>query len=141
MSNESKELQYVDYDLAQSLKTAIANACVKSCVYDWSDEFKLKEIQNKMNDLRNQVYFVPFQNYTLDQLFALGFRKWDEDLYLIPLWLYKFIPHGIELESINGKKIIVGKEYQDKDSNDHIDADIRFGCIAYGIKVEVGSES
>ena len=72
MSNESKELQYVDYDLAQSLKTAIANACVKSCVYDWSDEFKLKEIQNKMNDLRQSGVFCSFPKLHVRSIVCIG---------------------------------------------------------------------
>lgn len=47
-------------------------------------------------------------------------------LRLIPLYLYPSLPIGITLTSINGDEIIF--------DGSNIDTDIRFGCIAWGIK-------
>lgn len=73
---------------------------------------------------------INFNELTPTQAYELGFRKWDEEdnLYLIPLWLYKALPDGLEVTSIDGDKLIVGKDY--------LDNDIRFGVLAFGIKLK-----
>ena len=48
------------------------------------------------------------------------------DLYLFSLDEYEQLPAGIELECINGTKLIKGRDY--------IDLDTRFGHIAYGVR-------
>lgn len=47
-------------------------------------------------------------------------------LRLIPLYLYPSLPIGITLTSINGEEIVF--------DGSNIDTDVRFGCIAWGIK-------
>ena len=47
-------------------------------------------------------------------------------LRLIPLYLYPSLPIGITLTSIAGEEIVF--------DGSNIDTDIRFGCIAWGIK-------
>ena len=47
-------------------------------------------------------------------------------LHLIPLYLYPSLPIGITLTSIGGEEIVF--------DGSNIDTDIRFGCIAWGIK-------
>lgn len=47
-------------------------------------------------------------------------------LRLIPLYLYPSLPIGITLTSIGGEEIVF--------DGSNIDTDVRFGCIAWGIK-------
>ena len=47
-------------------------------------------------------------------------------LRLIPLYLYPSLPIGIILTSIDGKEIAF--------DGSNIDTDVRFGCLAWGIK-------
>lgn len=47
-------------------------------------------------------------------------------LRLIPLYLYPALPIGITLTSIGGDEIVF--------DGSNIDTDVRFGCIAWGIK-------
>ena len=47
-------------------------------------------------------------------------------LRLIPLYLYPSLPIGIILTSIGGEEIVF--------DGSNIDTDVRFGCIAWGIK-------
>ena len=47
-------------------------------------------------------------------------------LRLIPLYLYPSLPIGTILTSIDGKEIAF--------DGSNIDTDVRFGCIAWGIK-------
>lgn len=55
--------------------------------------------------------------------------KWDDEEN--PLWLITqeeldILPEGIELECIDGKIVVKGRDY--------IDNDTRFGHIAYGVR-------
>ena len=56
-------------------------------------------------------------------------EKTEECKFLVPLWLFNYLPDDMEMECIDGS--IVKK----KDA----DNDIRFGCVAY--MIEVGSEN
>ena len=47
-------------------------------------------------------------------------------LRLIPLYLYPSLPIGITLTSIGGEEIVF--------DGSNIDTDVRFGCLAWGIK-------
>lgn len=68
---------------------------------------------------------------------AMGFGPWADEpdaagniLMLIPGEWHKDLPTGLELESISGKHKTVGVDY--------IDDDIRYGCLAYGIRAPKG---
>jgi hypothetical protein len=65
-----------------------------------------------------------------DELWDLGFNKFNDSLILIPLWAFNYIKDGEVLYCIDGCKNIKGQ--------DDIDLDIRFGCIAYGFKIISG---
>ena len=56
-------------------------------------------------------------------------EKAEDHKFLVPLWLFNYLPEDMELECINGN---IEKR---KDA----DNDIRFGCVAY--MIEVGSEN
>lgn len=96
-----------------------------------SDEFSYKEIKESYLNIKEHLSVIlgDITKLSKEELNILGFEKWEEerDLYLIPLWAFDLIPDGTELESIGGDKVIKGK--------DEIDLDVRFGCIAYGLKL------
>ena len=60
-----------------------------------------------------------FDKKVAEQKNTLGLR-------LIPLYLYPSLPIGITLTSIGGEEIVF--------DGSNIDTDVRFGCLAWGIK-------
>lgn len=64
---------------------------------------------------------------SMDDLKALGFGNWDGGLALIPGEWHSRLPVGLVLDGIGGGKVTVGTDY--------VDDDIRFGCLAYGIRI------
>ena len=62
-----------------------------------------------------------------DGLLALGYRKWDEKLMLIPLRRLNDILDGEKLTCIDGTVVTKG--------TDVIDHNTRFGLLAYGFNV------
>jgi hypothetical protein len=65
------------------------------------------------------------QQTPLERLYAEGFRNWDGDMVLLPLWALRVMETGEILECIDGSRVMVG--------TDPIDDDTRGGCIAYGV--------
>lgn len=131
----------------------------------WSDEFcRKKAKENTDRFLEELKKHIDWNNLTEKEAIELRFCKWDSDedidkeisdlrkpdaryllnegqtledkieglertkgIRLIPLYLFPIIPKGIELTSISGETIVFdGQE---------IDNDTRFGCTAWGIKI------
>ena len=95
------------------------------------------EVKIDFEDLKKEVdKEIPiskesFYELNIEEAKNIGFSLWSDEqpnLYLIPGYLYKFLPEGMELISISGEKKIVGKDY--------IDNDTRFGCLAFGIELK-----
>jgi hypothetical protein len=63
---------------------------------------------------------------TTEQLMDRGFGHFKDNLVLASGAWHAKLPVGLELESISGKKAVVG--------TDEIDDDTRFGVLAYGIR-------
>lgn len=136
-------------------------ACIQ--VYHWNDEFKKESLDNAWQKVQKQFKKdIDWSTLTESQCKALHFGRWQsaEDveeeisiiqseyekghlteeefdkkvakekntlgLRLIPLYLYPSLPIGITLTSIDGEEIVF--------NGSNIDTDIRFGCIAWGIK-------
>lgn len=96
---------------------------------NWSDSFARKEIKTATMNFLNEIKeYVDFNNLTVEEALSLGFGNWDDELYLIPLYLLPIIPVGIKLTSIMDEEII----YDGK----NIDIVNRAGCLAYGIKIK-----
>ncbi len=123
------------YELANNVRSYMVNALAECISYDWSSEFKISKINEVKEKLNKEVPFIDFSSMSTEQLSDLGFCLWDEDckFLLIPLWAYGFLKCGTELHCISGERKTVTESYQDNDSKDYIDNDVRFGCIAYGI--------
>ena len=68
-----------------------------------------------------------YRQLSMDDLESLGFGNWDGGLALIPGEWHSRLCAGLVLEGLSGRSVEVGK--------DHISNDIRFGCLAYGIRV------
>ena len=123
--------------IMSNIGAILLNNIAEGKVYEkWSDDFKLKNTQEMYEKIKIQVKesFPDLMDLPKEDLNALGFKSWDEemDIVLIPLWAFDLIPDGTELTCIDGNKKIKGKT--------EIDLDVRFGCIAYGI-VPKGGEN
>lgn len=110
--------------------TYIANRSSETVVYGehWGAKFCYKEIcegiDNAMTAIKEEL---DWDSLTDEECKSLRFGKWEKDspVRLIPLWLYKAIPIGTKLISINGDERVF--------DGSNIDTDIRFGCLAWGI--------
>ena len=136
-------------------------ACIQ--IYNWDEEFKKKHLNDAWRQVQEQFKKdIDWNALTESQCKALHFGSWqsEEDvekeisllrykfgaghltkeefekkvanekntlgLRLIPLYLYPSLPVGITLTSIDGEEIVF--------DGSNIDTDVRFGCLAWGIK-------
>lgn len=136
-------------------------ACIQ--VYHWDEESKKENLDNAWQKVQEQFKKdIDWNTLTESQCKALHFGRWQSEqdiedeisifqseyekghltkeefdkevanqrntigLRLIPLYLYPSLPIGITLTSISGEEIVF--------NGSNIDTDIRFGCIAWGIK-------
>lgn len=110
--------------------TYLANRVSETTQYEsWSDEFSRKEIKEANQKFVEEIKkHIDWENLTEEDCKELRFCKWDEEsgIYLIPLYLFPIIPIGLKVYSISGNEIV--------NDGTNLDNDIRFGCIAYGIK-------
>ena len=67
-----------------------------------------------------------FKSMDINRLKEFGFKSWNDNLLLIPLWATFLLPNNFELIGIMGDISTIGK----------CNKDIRFGCIAYGFNIE-----
>lgn len=118
----------------QNCLTWLANAVAESCLHVKSPDHLDKDIRSSWRVFCNSIKsnnHIDWKNLTLQEAKELRFRRWEEesDLWLIPIWLYPFIPEDLELTSIGGNKGFAH----------NIDTDVRFGCLAWGILLKEDS--
>jgi len=128
--------EMTDFEFLQSVMKELCCAAAMGAAYEsWDDDFARKEVrevwadgERSMRRVRaRKVAVADLKSFTNEQLFALGFGRWDDKLRLIPLWAWNYIPDGESLTSISGEIIVKGSQ--------HDDLDVRFGCVAYGFNV------
>lgn len=78
------------------------------------------------------VEFDRWRTKKHEELLNLGLALWDKDsnLYLLPASWCRQLPKGLELTSIDGARVVVGR--------DRIECDHRFGYLAYGLLLNKG---
>lgn len=118
----------------QNCLTWLANAVAEPVLHTKSPDYLDKDIRQSWEVFCNSIKskdYIDWKNITLQEARELRFCRWDEesDLWLIPIWLYPFIPEDLELTSIGGDKGFVP----------NIDTDTRFGCLAWGILLKEDS--
>lgn len=159
---EISDMEQLENKVNNTLKW-LANqiACIQ--VYHWDEEYKKESLNDAWQKVQEQFKEdIDWNSLTESQCKALHFGRWqsEEDieeqisflkselenghltkeefdkkvanekntigLRLIPLYLYHSLPIGIVLTSIDGKEIAF--------DGSNIDTDVRFGCLAWGIK-------
>ena len=115
----------------QNCLTWLANRISETIIYNWDNEFKVKENKKSFDKFYEELTkHIDFTKLTAEEAKELRFMKWDKEsnLYLFPLYLVPIIPEGLEVTGISGCKY--------KYEKDRMDNDIRFGCVAYGIEIK-----
>lgn len=149
-----------------NILTWIANKATEPIVYDsWSNEFARRRLKESLQNAQNELSkHIDWNNLTIDECKELRFNLWQDEegaqqeinelksemangkltqdqydkkvsvllntanLWLIPLYLFPIIPIGLKVTCINGEEIV--------NDGHNLDDDIRFGCVAYGIKIK-----
>ena len=73
-----------------------------------------------------------FNSLSISDAKSLGFSKWSdefEELYLIPSYLWRFIPVGLDIRDFDNNSVLY-------DDFSQLDNDERFGCLAYGLNIK-----
>ena len=105
----------------------------------WSPEYGYEHVQRVYANLLEELgkLNIDFNNLSESDCRLLGFSltktsflkdssKQPEDIWLVPLYLYKLIPKGTKLVSLFGEEVVAGRDYLDNDN--------RGGCLAFGVK-------
>ena len=116
-------------DEIRNCLTWYANKVAETVWYEnWSDAFCRKEIQHSTDKFLEELdKYIDWDHLTKKEAIELRFGKWNENLYLLPLYLLPIVPIGTKLTDIFGEEIIY--------DGTNVDDDIRGGCIAYGITI------
>ena len=100
---------------------------LKECNDEETKKKILAEIENTIELVASHF---DWNNLSREKLIASGFANWDTEvpdigeIYLIPSYLYRHIPSGVKLITINGAIV---------KASDHLDDDTRGGYLAYGV--------
>lgn len=116
-----------NFERAKLIRNCIVNRFAEVISYGWDDIFCLKYIRESEHRIKSCDWYEDIVlEFTKPELEELGFGLWSKEsqLYLIPLWLFPFLPDKVKLTSVNGDYVL------EKSS---MDRDTRFGCLAYGV--------
>jgi hypothetical protein len=105
------------------IRDAIATMAAEIYQYGWDADFCKKYLREKM--YRYIEYYGSFdiQHLTESEAISLGFHRWDDALWLIPLWMLPFLEKDQWVFCIGGEFKKIGD----------VDNDNRSGMLAYGI--------
>ena len=116
------------YDVCLYIRDRQLNKVAELLNYDWSSEFKMKELDTLRTTIKGSEGYsdVDCNTLTLTEMTSLGFHKWNDSLILIPLYLFKFLKPGVTYPDIKGDKVMINS----KTNNDH-----RSGLLAFGVRL------
>lgn len=101
---------------------------------NYADGISPRNLEQRIKDIQERYPLIvdDFYNLTPIEALHLGFRRQESgsDHFLIPGYLFYFLPKGLVVHTLNGKFKIVGE--------DTLDPEDRFGCLAYSIKIHFG---
>lgn len=122
--------EITESDKCNHAKKMLLNGIAEVIAYSsWSDEFKLKRINEIVDRFIKSNGYIDISNLTIEQVDDIGFRLWSDEsnMRLIPLWLFPFIDKSIRLkiENLDGTREIIFPDEMDNDN--------RFGFLAYGL--------
>lgn len=115
----------------QNCLTWMMNRVAEATMYNWSDEFAIKELKEGSKGLYEELKkYIDLTKLTIEEAKELRFMRWDDesDIFLFPLWIVPLIPDGLEVTTIFGEKEVYNSTTADND--------IRFGCVAYGLEIK-----
>lgn len=124
------------FEQAQEVRRSMALAASDAVIYrSWPDDFRLSQIRDKNERLRQLCRGIPLDGLTDAECDALNFGRWSAEtpLRLIPVWLYPHLRYGETVHSFTGREVVVGTDYTNPDTDGYVDNDARFGCLAFGI--------
>jgi len=113
-----KVMQYQQYLLTAAAEVA---------TYHWNGNFCKEQICSAFTNWSHNEdikKLFDLSNLTRERALSIGFRMWNEDLLLFPLWYTFVLPYGTKVIDINGKEF---------EFNNNTDLDHRFGYVAFGI--------
>lgn len=118
-----------------AVRDSLANTFAEITTYGWDNNFKWQIIREAQPNIQRQIGRVDFSDFNEDELKLCGFKRWSEEtnLHLIPFWLYPYMAYGIKLTSIDGHEIMTTPTYTASGTENYIDYDHRYGCLAFGI--------
>lgn len=115
------------YDKCKAVRNHILARAAAVMNYPWDDEFSAKQIRETHEKAGKDYATLDITKLTASQMEDLGFGKWSKNdpMWLIPLWLYQWLPEVMETKCIDGTVEVLRKA--------KMDTDHRFGYLAYGI--------
>lgn len=123
MKNKFTNKEYIL--MYENYKNLCSNMISQVTKYEsWSDEFSRSEIAKTYSMVIEKFKGVNFEVFTVDELKMLGFKEWDDEVVLAPIWVLECLSDGTKVCSISGDEIIVGVG--------ELDTDVRMGVTAYG---------
>lgn len=123
MVNKYTNKEYIKmYDNYLGLCSNVVSQITK---YDgWSGDTRRSEATKLYDLIVKEFEGIDFTVFSTDELKKLGFKEWDEEVILAPIWALDCLTEGTKIVSMNGDEITVG-EY-------NLDTDVRMGVTAYG---------
>ena len=120
------------FEKCRVIRTFILRRASEVLVYEnWSEGFAVDWLRGVVQvckeDKKTNFFDINPSDLTLEQVLLLGFLKFGENQYLVPLWLYPFLNEELTLTCIDGTPITKKTE---------IDTDNRSGMLGYYVKVK-----
>jgi hypothetical protein len=101
---------------------------------EWTFEYQLQNIENfyvsnSLVDDKEGYFRIDPSDLTREEMINLGFSiegyYLDDEVMLIPFWLYPFLKYEINIIDTNGHRCVIKKE--------DISSDHRWGYLAYHV--------